>query len=57
MGFKSSVSKELANSFFRLKLWSQQDLIDQLFANYDKLDKEIKAELPLKQVWAVALQE
>ncbi|MCG8316494.1 MAG: hypothetical protein MI976_25055 [Pseudomonadales bacterium] len=37
----------------KLRLWSQDDLLEQLFACYDKLDDEIKAEVPLKRVWAV----
>ncbi|WP_422448517.1 MULTISPECIES: restriction endonuclease [unclassified Endozoicomonas] len=53
-GFKSNVQKELASSFFRVRLWSQQDLLEQLFLHYDKLDDEIKAELPLKRIWTVA---
>ena len=52
-GFRQNVQKELAVSFFKLRLWSQDDLLDQLFACYDKLDDEIKAEFPLKRVWAV----
>ena len=30
------------------------DLIDQVLAHYDKLDEEIRAELPLKRIWVVA---
>jgi len=56
-GFKSNVSKELAQSFFRVRLWSQKELLEALFANYDRLDDDIKAELPLKRIWTVAAQE
>jgi|TARA_Y100001001_G_scaffold23551_1_gene19973 restriction system protein len=28
-------------------------LLDELFAVYDKLDDELKAQLPLKRVWTV----
>ena len=52
-GFRQNVQKDLAVSFFKLRLWSQDDLLEQLFDCYDKLDEEIKAELPLKRVWAV----
>ena len=41
-GFKSNVQKEL---------------LEQLFAHYDHLDEDLKAELPLKRVWMVAVQE
>lgn len=53
-GFRNNVQKELASSFFRVRLWTQQDLLEQLFIYYDKLDDDIKAELPLKRIWTVA---
>jgi len=28
-----------------------------LFSQYDRLDEDIKAELPLKRIWTVAAQE
>jgi restriction system protein len=56
-GFKSNVQKELAASFFRVRLWTQKELLEQLFANYDRLDEDLKAELPLKRIWTVAAQD
>ncbi len=56
-GFRQNVQKELAPSFFRLRLWTQKEFLENLFANYDKLDDELKAELPLKRIWTVATQE
>lgn len=56
-GFKSNVQKELAASFLRVRLWTQKELLEQLFANYDHLDDDLKAELPLKRIWTVAVQE
>lgn len=56
-GFKTTVPKEMAPSYFRMRLWTRRDFLEQLFANYDRLDEEIRAELPLKRVWTVALQE
>lgn len=56
-GFKSNVQKELAASFFRVRLWSQAELLEQLFVHYDRLDADLRAELPLKRVWMVAAQE
>ncbi len=53
-GFKSKVQRELATSFFRVRLWDQSDLLEALFACYDRLDDDIKAELPLKRIWGVA---
>ena len=30
--------------------------MEALLANYDRLDEDIKAELPLKRIWTVAAQ-
>ncbi|MES9901845.1 MAG: restriction endonuclease [Sedimenticola sp.] len=56
-GFKSNVQKELVGSFFKLRLWSRKELLEELFAHYDELEDNLKAELPLKRVWTIALQE
>jgi restriction system protein len=57
-GFKQNVFKEMAlTSFFKIRLWTRKELLEALFANYDKLDEDIKAELPLKRIWTVAAQE
>jgi restriction system protein len=56
-GFKSSVDKEKAQQFFRVRLWDQDALIDQIFEHYEKLDGDLKADLPLKRIWTVAEPE
>jgi restriction system protein len=56
-GFRLSVDKETARQFFRVRLWDQQVLIDQILENYDKLDEDLRAELPLKRIWIVAKDE
>jgi restriction system protein len=56
-GFKANVQKELAASFFRVRLWTQKELLEALFAHYDNLDDDLKAELPLKRIWTVAAQD
>jgi len=53
-GFKPTVKRELARQFFKVRLWDQNDLIDEFLANYDKLDEDLRAELPLKRIWTVA---
>jgi restriction system protein len=56
-GFKSSVDKEIPAQFFRVRLWDQKAFIDELLAHYSKLDPDLRAEIPLKQVWTVAFDE
>lgn len=53
-GFKSSVNKEEAQQFFHARLWDADDLIDELLTVYDKLDADIRAQVPLKRVWTLA---
>lgn len=56
-GFKQSVMKELPAQFFRVRLWDQQTLIDELVSHYDRLDPDFRAELPLKRIWTIATEE
>ena len=48
--FKSSVDREKATQFFRVGLWDQEDRINQVLEHYDKLDEDIRADLPLKRI-------
>lgn len=56
-GYKGNVRKDMAPSYFRVRLWSQKELLEALFSVYDKLDDDIKAELPLKRIWTVVSDE
>lgn len=56
-GFKSTVEREEANQFFKVRLWNQKKLLDQLFQYYDRLDGSIRAEIPLKQIWTVVPED
>lgn len=56
-GFKKTVMAELPRLFFKVRLWDQNDLIDQFLAVYDKLDEDLRADIPLKRVWTVASNE
>jgi restriction system protein len=56
-GFKSNVQQEMAPSFFRVRLRSRDDVLQQLFDSYDKLDEDLRAELPLKRIRTVAARD
>jgi len=56
-GWKSSVDKELPNQFFRVRIWDQDDLIEQMLEQFDRLPEDLRAELPLKRIWTVASAE
>jgi len=52
-GFKSSVDNEIPSQFFRVRLWDQNAIINELLQHYDSLDDDIKAEIPLKRMWSL----
>lgn len=56
-GFKPTVQREVPAHFFKVRLWSRNELIAQLLENYERLDADIRAELPLKRIWMVAHPE
>jgi restriction system protein len=56
-GFTKETQKEARDSFFSMRLWDQGNLVDAILANYEKLDDEIKAELPLKRIWVLVRDE
>jgi restriction system protein len=53
-GFNSAVQKETARQFFEIRLWTGNDLMQQLHAKYDSLPADLRAELPLKRIWTLA---
>ncbi|MBY0307691.1 MAG: restriction endonuclease [Phycisphaerales bacterium] len=56
-GFKSTVDREAAAQFFKVRLWDQGDLLDALLQNYEKLPPDIKRDLPLQRIWVLAKPE
>ncbi|MBI4200303.1 MAG: restriction endonuclease [Chloroflexi bacterium] len=56
-GFKSSIDRDIPAQFFRVRLWDQDKLVTELLSNYDKLDEDIRADIPLKRIWTVANPE
>lgn len=56
-GFKSTVDREAPTQFFRVRLWDQDILIEELLKCYDRLDEDVRADVPLKRVWTVALPD
>jgi len=56
-GFKESVYKEARRLFFQIRLWDAGDLVQALLRHYDKLPEGLQAELPLKRIWTLVLEE
>ena len=51
------VEKEAGLSFFSVRLWDANDLVEAVLRNYDRLPEELQNELPLKQIWALVIEE
>ena len=56
-GFKQSVTREVPVQFFRVRMWNQGELLTQIFSHYDRLEEDLRAELPLKRIWTVATED
>jgi restriction system protein len=56
-GFTKAVEKERPGQFFRVRLWNRDDLLAEFFSVYDKLDPDIRAEIPIKRIWSLAAQD
>ena len=56
-GFKQTVLNDSRRRFFEIRLWDAGDLVKEILDHYDQLSKDIQAELPLKRIWALVLEE
>ncbi|WP_419862444.1 restriction endonuclease [Candidatus Poriferisodalis sp.] len=52
-GVNQPARREMRSQFFRVRVWDADDLLEAVFRNYDQLDKELQAELPLKRMWTL----
>ena len=43
--------------YFSVRLWESRDLVEAINRNYDRLPAEVQAELPLKKVWMLVVEE
>lgn len=56
-GFTRAVEYEARTRFFSVRLWNANDLIQAVLRNYERLPATLRGELPLKRMWALALEE
>ena len=56
-GYKGNVDREAAKDFFKIRLWTADDLVQMIQDNYDQLPEDIQSELPLKRVWMLIPEE
>lgn len=55
-GFTNQALQLARTKWFELRLWDADELVAQVTAVYDHLDREIRARLPLRQVWLSAVE-
>lgn len=56
-GFTGQALKEANDSFFSIRLWDSGQLIKAIYQHYENLSNDLKAELPLKKIWSLVLEE
>lgn len=56
-GFTRPAVDEARRQFFRIRLWDAGTLVGKVLENYEKLSEELRAELSLKRIWALVLEE
>jgi len=56
-GVTGGVLQEARQSFFAVRIWDASALVEALYRTYDRLPEEIQADLPLKRIWALVLEE
>jgi restriction system protein len=56
-GFTAPTLEEARHAFFAVRLWDSDGLIEAVLRNYDALPESVQAELPLKRIWALVLEE
>ncbi|MEM4213109.1 MAG: restriction endonuclease [Thermoplasmatales archaeon] len=56
-GFTSKALQEARDVFFNIRLWDQGKLIEEILKYYERFDDELKAELPLKRIWTLVVEE
>lgn len=54
-GMNGPAKKEFAPLRATIQVWDAQDLLDNLFATYERLPETVRAQIPLKQTWVLDL--
>jgi restriction system protein len=54
-GFTKTLQREARQDFFHIRLWSATEVVEAFCENYDRLPKEIRAEVPLEKIWMLVI--
>jgi restriction system protein len=50
-GVTPQASRYLSTEYFTMRLWEMSDVLKAVYQHYERLPEEIKAKIPLKQIW------
>lgn len=52
-GFKSSITQKEADHFFKIRLWTNKEIVQEFLRHYEDLPEEIRETIPLKRIWII----
>ena len=47
----------LESQYFNIRVWTMDDIIESIYTHYEALNDELRAKLPLKQIWIPIYKE
>lgn len=56
-GFNKVVAAEARMHFYNIRLWDSQDVMEAMLSSYERLPESMRAEIPLKRIWTMVLDE
>jgi len=56
-GITAPAKSQLLNQHFNIRVWTIDDILQSVYRNYAALPNEMKARLPLKQIWVPISEE
>ncbi|WP_028926266.1 restriction endonuclease [Pseudonocardia acaciae] len=55
-GFTKAAKVESRRLFFQVRLWDSGDVIDRVQSLYESFPPELRAEIPIRRIWTVAVE-
>lgn len=52
-GFTKALASEARKFYFRIRLWSAKELVEEIYRTYDHLPESVRSELPLERIWVL----
>jgi restriction system protein len=50
-GLTSPAQRSARDNYFRIRVWTAADIIEQVIRHFPELPEELRTDLPLKQIW------